>query len=192
MTDKTATAMLGVNAALLMRALSFSADKHRHQKRKDVDESPYILHPIAVATVLAVEGNVTDETLLIAALLHDTVEDVGVTHAELVWHFGVIVADLVMEVSDDKNLPKQTRKELQVEHAGHSSDRAKQLKVADKTCNIRDIMHTPPTDWSLEHRQEYLEWTKRVVDNCRGVNLPLEAVYDSVLQEGEKLLAGGV
>lgn len=187
MTDSLTTSH-GINPVMFLRVLSFAADRHRGQTRKDIHKTPYILHPIAVATVLAVEGNVADETLLIAALLHDTVEDVGVTCEEIAGLFGEVVARLVMEVTDNKELPKQTRKELQVKHALLASDPAKQLKIADKISNIRDIMHSPPHGWSLERRQKYLSWTKRVVDNCRGINPVLEAVYDAALQEAEKML----
>jgi guanosine-3',5'-bis(diphosphate) 3'-pyrophosphohydrolase len=185
------TEVNGINPSRIFQALSFSAEKHRHQKRKDIDESPYVLHPIAVATVLAVEGNITDETLLMAALLHDTIEDVeGVTHEVLAAHFGAELADLVKEVTDDTTLTRQERKSLQVEHMLKASNRAKLLKIADKTCNIRDIMHTPPDGWSVERRLEYLVSSKKVVDSCRGINSTLEEVYDSTLRAGEKLLQG--
>lgn len=133
-----------MNPAQLLKAIAFAADKHRDQRRKDAEASPYINHPIAVATVLATEGQVSDETTLIAAALHDTVEDTETTFTELDELFGPQVTALVREVTDDKSLKKTERKSLQVEHAAQSSNRAKQLKIADKICNIRDIMIRPP------------------------------------------------
>lgn len=174
--------------ASLLKAISFAAEKHRNQRRKDKDASPYINHPIAAASILASEGNVNDETLLIAAILHDTVEDTETTFGELEEVFGIEIAGVVKEVTDDKALPKATRKELQIEHAPHASSRAKQLKIADKICNIRDILKSPPEDWSIDRRREYLEWTYKVVDGCRGVNLLLDKVYDDAIENGASQL----
>ncbi len=137
----------------LLRALVFAANKHRDQRRKGAEASPYINHPIAVTAVLAVEAGVVDEVLLIAALLHDTVEDTNTTWAELEELFGIPVASLVKEVTDDKSLPKSRRKELQIENAPALSREAKQLKVADKISNIRDITRFPPADWPLQRRR---------------------------------------
>lgn len=134
----------------LLRAVAFAARKHRHQRRKDGAASPYINHPIEVARVLADVGAVTDLELLMAAVLHDTIEDTETTPEELEREFGPAVRALVEEVTDDKSLPKATRKRLQVEHAPALPERARQLKVADKICNVRDVTHDPPTDWSLD------------------------------------------
>lgn len=172
----------------LLRALAFASEKHRNQRRKDSEASPYINHPIAVATVLAAEVGVTDETILIAAILHDTVEDTETTLEELERQFGRDVRNLVAEVTDDKSLPKQARKDLQVEHASAASRGAKQIKVADKVCNIRDIATSPPVDWPVRRKQEYLEWASRVVQGCRGVNAALDAVFDTDLNRAREAL----
>jgi guanosine-3',5'-bis(diphosphate) 3'-pyrophosphohydrolase len=177
-----------MNSANLLQAISFAADKHRNQRRKDHDASPYINHPIAVATVLASEGNVDDELVLLGAILHDTVEDTETTFEELEVLFGAEAMNVVREVTDDKSLPKATRKELQIVHATHASDQAKQVKIADKICNIRDIIKSPPADWSTERKREYLDWTCKVVKGCRGVNQCLDLVYDDVFNEGKSLL----
>lgn len=161
-------------------ALAFAADMHRDQRRKDVDASPYINHPIALTRVLSTEGGVTERLPLIAALLHDTIEDTETTEAELVVRFGAEVAAVVMEVTDDTSLPKAQRKELQVEHAPHISRDAKLVKLADKICNLRDVASHPPAQWSLERRREYFDWGKRVIDGVRGAHARLEAVFDSV------------
>ena len=163
---------------LLMDALAFSAHKHRNQRRKDVDASPYINHPIALARVLAVEGGVTDHETLAAAILHDTLEDTETTHEELNEKFGRAIAEVVREVSDDKLLSKEDRKRLQIEHARHLSRRARLVKLADKTCNVRDMASHPPHGWPLERRREYFDWAKQVVDEIRGTNADLEAAFD--------------
>ena len=157
--------------ARLLRAASFAADKHSSQRRKNTDASPYINHPLAVAAVLASEGGVTDVELLAAALLHDTVEDTDTSSEELARCFGPAIAGLVAEVTDDKTLPKSRRKQLQVEHAPDKSPAAKQLKIADKICNIRDLDMTSPAGWDLERKVQYVDWAERVVAGCRGVNV---------------------
>jgi guanosine-3',5'-bis(diphosphate) 3'-pyrophosphohydrolase len=171
-----------------LRALRFAASKHSGQRRKDSTQAPYINHPIAVAEILWRVGGVRDMTTLVAALLHDTVEDTGTTPEEIGEQFGDEVRALVMEVTDDKRLPKARRKELQVETAPHKSPRARQIKLADKISNVYDISHHPPHDWPLERKREYLAWTKRVIDGLQGQNPRLEALYDATLAEGEALV----
>lgn len=172
-----------------MKALHFAATKHRDQRRKDVEASPYINHPIEVAELLAREGDVTDPVLLQAAILHDTIEDTDTTPADLDQVFGADVRNVVEEVTDDKSLPKADRKRLQIEHAPRLSDRARQVKIADKISNVLGVTLAPPADWSLQRREEYLNWTEQVVAGCRGVNPALEKFYDRVLSEGRRALA---
>ena len=163
----------------VFQALAFAAHKHRDQRRKDEDASPYINHPIALADILVNEGGVTDHVVLCAAILHDTIEDTETTYEELMVAFGREIADVVAEVTDDKSLDKAERKLLQIEHAAHASPRAKLVKLADKTCNLRDIATTPPADWSDERRWEYFDWAKKVVAGVRGTNAALEAAFDA-------------
>ena len=163
----------------LLEAVVFAAHKHRDQRRKDAVASPYINHPIALAHLLATAGGVDDIVVLQAAILHDTIEDTQTTHAELAQHFGAQVADIVAEVSDDKSLGKQERKQAQVESAPHKSAAAALVKLADKTCNLRDVADAPPVGWSLERRREYFDWAKRVVDGLPVVSAPMRAAFDA-------------
>ena len=172
----------------LLRALAFAAEKHRDHRRKDANASPYINHLIAAAKVLAEEGGVADLDLLVAAILHDTVEDTKTTYAELEEHFGKRVAGIVREVTDDNTLAKAVRKRLQEEHAPRASAQAKQLKIADKICNLRDIVHRPPAHWPTERKREYLLWTVRVVAGCREVNDLLDQVFDETVNEAARHL----
>lgn len=173
-------------AAQLLEALDFSAEKHRNQRRKDQDASPYINHPIKVAKTLANFGGVDDQVTLIAAILHDTIEDTGTNPDEIERKFGKEIRILVEEVTDNKSLPSAERKRHQIKHAPHISDRAKMIKIADKICNIQDIMENPPSDWSVERKQEYLEWSAEVVEGCRGCNPPLEHYFDEILRQGRQ------
>jgi len=163
---------------LLFEALAFAAHKHRAQRRKDVEASPYINHPIALARTLAVEGGIGDTKTLIAAVLHDTVEDTDTTFEEIRAMFGAKVADVVREVTDDKTLEKADRKRLQIEHAPHMSKRAALVKLADKTSNLRDVATSPPRGWSLERKREYFDWAKAVVDRLPPVSKRLRAAFD--------------
>ena len=165
-------------SSLLIDAIAFAAEKHRNQRRKDAEASPYINHPIALARVLAVEGGVTDAIALVAAVLHDTIEDTQTKVEELRERFGGEITAVVQEVTDDKTLDKAERKRLQVEHASHLSSRAKLVKLADKICNVRDVASAPPAGWPLDRRQEYFDWAKQVVDGIRGIHPGLEAVFD--------------
>jgi guanosine-3',5'-bis(diphosphate) 3'-pyrophosphohydrolase len=174
-------------AAALLKAATFAARKHRDQRRKDADASPYINHPLEVAEVLARIGGVDDTSVLQAALLHDTVEDTKTTPEELELEFGAAVRTLVEEVTDDKRLEKEERKRLQVAHAPHLSPRAKLIKLSDKICNVRDVMYAPPKAWDQSRRVEYLEWAREVVDGCRGTNPALEGHFDTLLGEAEGL-----
>ncbi len=175
--------------ALILEALQFSAEKHRRQRRKDVEASPYINHPIQVTNLLAQVGGVEDVVTLVAAVLHDTIEDTETTPEEIEGRFGREVRIVVEEVTDDKSLPKAERKRLQIERAPHASPRAKQIKIADKICNVLDITHRPPATWPAVRRREYLDWTERVVAGCRGANPVLERRYEIVLREARAELA---
>ena len=166
--------------AALVQAMAFAADKHRNQRRKDAEASPYINHPIALVNVLANEGGVQDVTVLCAAVLHDTIEDTETTADELRALFGDQVAAVVLEVTDDKSLDKAQRKQLQIEHAAHCSPQAKLVKLADKICNLRDLLTSPPADWSAERKQAYFDWAAAVVAGLRGVHPGLEAVFDGL------------
>nr|KAF6399219.1 HD domain containing 3 [Molossus molossus] len=135
---------MGSEAAQLLEAADFAAHKHRRQRRKDPEGTPYINHPIGVARILTHEAGITDIVVLQAALLHDTVEDTDTTLDEVELHFGAQVRRLVEEVTDDKTLPKLERKRLQVEHAPHSSPGAKLVKLADKLYNLRDLNRCTP------------------------------------------------
>jgi guanosine-3',5'-bis(diphosphate) 3'-pyrophosphohydrolase len=174
--------------ARFLGALEFSARKHRDQRRKDREASPYINHPIEVASVLATIGRVSDLTTLVAAILHDTLEDTETTGDELDVRFGREIRQLVEEISDDKRLAKTERKRLQIERAPALSAPAKLIRVADKICNVRDVTHRPPAHWTPERRREYLAWTERVVAGCRGCNSALEACYDDALRDGRAML----
>jgi (p)ppGpp synthase/HD superfamily hydrolase len=163
----------------VMRAVEFAARKHRDQRRKGQAAEPYVNHPVEVALLVAEATGGRDVSLLMGALLHDTLEDTRTTRAELRREFGKDVAALVAEVTDDKRLERSERKRRQVERAPGKSARARMIKIADKTSNLRSLAKSPPLDWDGRRRREYVEWAAKVVAGCRGVNRRLEAMFDA-------------
>jgi guanosine-3',5'-bis(diphosphate) 3'-pyrophosphohydrolase len=174
--ERTGADDVGMTA--IFDALRFAAVRHSRQRRKDVDGTPYINHPIAVVDTLWRVGGLRHVPTLVAGILHDTVEDTDTTPGELEREFGVAIHNIVMDVTDDKGLPKAERKQRQIEHAAHISDKAKLVKLADKISNLRDMAVCPPSGWPLERRQEYFDWARAVIDRLRGVHPSLEAIFD--------------
>lgn len=172
----------------VLKALHFAAAKHRDQRRKGAEASPYVNHLIEVAELLAREGEVTDVITLQAAILHDTLEDTETTPEELDAHFGIEVRRIVEEVSDDQVLSKAERKRLQIVQATQLSERAKLVKLADKIANLRSLMLAPPVQWSLKQKQEYVAWSERVGEGLRGCNRKLEASFAVAIEEGRQSL----
>ena len=172
----------------IMEATMFAADKHRGQKRKDAQKTPYINHPIYVVHLMSGAGGITDIEALQAGMLHDTVEDTDTSPEEIETLFGYAVRSLVMEVTDDKKLEKQERKRIQIEKAPRLSARAKVIKLADKIANLTDILVSPPAHWSPERRQQYVDWSNKVIAGCRGHNERLEEIYDARVMEAKARL----
>lgn len=166
----------------LLEAAQFAVRKHHGQNRKGADSEPYIVHPLGVANILTNVGKITDYDILIAAVLHDTIEDTKTTKEEIIELFGEKVCGYVLEVTDDKNLPKAERKRKQIEHAPYLSDGAKQIKLADKISNITDVIKNPAVGWSVERKLEYISWGEKVVEGLRGVNADLENYFDELVK----------
>ena len=166
----------------ILAAAQFAAEKHVQQRRKGAAQEPYINHLIEVARLIADSSDQLDPALIMAAFLHDTVEDTGVTQEEITQKFGAEIANLVAEVTDDKTLPKQTRKALQVANAPKKSPRGQTLKLADKISNLRSMLVSPPADWDLERRRQYFDWARQVVDGLQSPNPKLKAEFDRLYE----------
>jgi (p)ppGpp synthase/HD superfamily hydrolase len=180
------------DAARIMRAAVFAARVHATHKRKGASGEPYVNHVLEVASLLAAHGAPAE--VVMAGLLHDTVEDSDqdpepITHDRLVAEFGEAVAGLVAEATDDKSLPKETRKALQVRHAPKKTDGAKMLKLADKISNLRAITASPPAGWDHGRRVEYVGWAGRVAAGLRGANPGLDALFDETYRAAMAKLA---
>ncbi len=179
-------------AARLLRAATFAAQVHATHRRKGASAEPYVNHVLEVAQILAEHG--APEDAIIAGLLHDTIEDSDkdpepLTQARLAAEFGEAVAGLVAEATDDKSLPKEVRKALQVKHAPGCSAAAKMLKLADKISNLRAIAAAPPAGWDHARRVEYVGWAGRVAAGLKGANPSLDALFDATYRAAMTRLA---
>jgi len=174
---------------MVLKAADAAAQWHVHQRRKGAAKEPYINHLLEVATLVAEATEGTDPNLVIAALLHDAIEDCEVPHKLIAETFGADVADLVAEVTDDKTLEKAERKKRQVTTAHEKTDRAKLLKLADKTSNLRALVSSPAPDWSVHRRIEYIDWAREVAHGLRGVSPLLEKQFDVAALAAEQSLA---
>src|ERR1019366_1403825 len=184
-TSEPATELKSVQA--ILQAASFAAEKHAAQRRKGAAAEPYVNHLLEVAHLISTALSEPDTNLVIAALLHDTIEDAGVTKEELIQAFGADVAELVVEVTDDKALPKAERKRLQIVNAPKKSVRAQVIKLADKISNVRAILSSPPADWSVQRKREYFEWAKQVVDGLTAPNQKLKAEFERLYGQARSL-----
>jgi guanosine-3',5'-bis(diphosphate) 3'-pyrophosphohydrolase len=173
---------------LILDAAEFAARKHQDQRRKGRSRRPYVGHCIEVASTLASVGKVEDVNVIVAALLHDVVEDTDTTNDEVRERFGDPVADLVAEVTDDKTLKKKERRELQVEHAPALSTGAKLIKIADKISNVREIANDPPKKWGTGRQRKYFDWADRVVNAMGSVDPEMRLVFDKTVADARAQL----
>ena len=164
----------GSDARRLLGALRFAAERHRDARRKGETAAPYINHPIAVADQLAAHGLGDDVELLMAAVLHDVIEDTDATYEDVQRQFGGRVAGIVQDVSDDKSLDREARRRLVVDTIARKSREARLIKLSDLIANVHDVIHHPPR-WTLERKLEYLRWAERVAAAVSGTHAGLES-----------------
>jgi GTP diphosphokinase / guanosine-3',5'-bis(diphosphate) 3'-diphosphatase len=172
----------------LTDAILFAARAHSGQSRKD-NRTPYINHPLEVMHLLLHEAEITDTEILMAAVLHDVIEDTAITGTEIEERFGKRVAVIVLELTDDKMLSKENRKRQQLEGIDLLSWEAKLIRIGDKICNVHDMLYRPPGEWSLERRRDYVEWAEAVVKKMPEVNQVLQKRFYELIKAAEKQLA---
>jgi (p)ppGpp synthase/HD superfamily hydrolase len=177
---------MSTDLVLMARAADYAARQHIAQRRKGEQAEPYVNHLTEVAALLAEATDGDDVVLLMGGLLHDTLEDTDATYEDLEQRFGPEVAALVAEVTDDKSLPKEERKRLQIAKTPGKSRRAKLLKLADKTSNLRSLVASPPRGWTEARLRDYVVWAADVVRSCRGLNARLEVQFDAAYAEASR------
>jgi guanosine-3',5'-bis(diphosphate) 3'-pyrophosphohydrolase len=175
----------------VLKAADAAARWHVHQRRKGPAEEPYINHLVEVAMLVADATDGSDTNLVIAALLHDAIEDCEVPRELIAESFGEDVAAIVEEVTDDKSLPKAVRKEEQINASSAKSPRAKLLKLADKTSNLRAVAASAPAEWSVKRRIEYVRWARDVAKGLRGANQRLEDQFDESCRRRRAVIQTG-
>jgi (p)ppGpp synthase/HD superfamily hydrolase len=173
----------------VLRAADAAARWHVHQRRKGAAQEPYVNHLLEVASLVADATQGREPDLVIAALLHDAIEDQEVPPELIEREFGSTVAALVVEVTDDKSLDKTERKRLQIENASKKSTGAKIIKLADKISNLRAITSSPPPDWSVKRRLEYIDWARKVVNGLRGASPWLEEQFYQAAEDTQRSVA---
>jgi len=173
---------------LVSEAAELAARRHNGQTRKGRGEEPYVNHLAEVANMLSAVTNGEDAELVAAGWLHDTIEDSETTHDELAQRFGLRVAGLVQECTDDMSLPKHERRRRQVADAPKKSDSAKLIKIADKISNIRARIFADPSAAQRAELADYLAWAEQVVANLRGGNARLDALFDEVVANARSTL----
>jgi len=169
----------------LLSAIEFAAIAHQGQTRKDKDRTPYILHPLTVCFNVWNEGRIKNPDVLIAALLHDTVEDnISVTFKDIFELFGEHISKFVEELSNDRNLSSAENKQRQIDKARSMSIDVKAIKLADRLANIRDLLSNPPVDWGKMKLDEYFGWGHKLLAAMRGTSIGLETALEEVLKKG--------
>ncbi|MBN2521909.1 MAG: HD domain-containing protein [Bacteroidales bacterium] len=175
------------NLRLIFSALEYAAVKHQFQKRKGAAGIPYINHLIEVGNILIQKLEKPSDELLVAAILHDTIEDTDARQEEIQKIFGRKVSNIVMEVTDNMNLPSSVRKKNQIEKAKKLSYEARCIKIADKTCNIRDILFTR-VSWSKKRKIKYVLWANKVIDEIRDTDPNLIHEFDQAVKQSKEIL----
>jgi GTP diphosphokinase / guanosine-3',5'-bis(diphosphate) 3'-diphosphatase len=169
-----------------VEAIEFAAEKHKFQRRKGYLKIPYINHPVKVCKIL-VDCGESEINLLLAAILHDTIEDTDTTEEELIEHFGTEVTNLVFEVTDDMDLDENTRKHLQIINAPKLSTYASLIRIADKIANVNDILKYP-LNWTNSRKLKYVDWATNVYNNCKGKNVQLDKTFEEICNEARKAI----
>ncbi|HLU39692.1 MAG TPA: HD domain-containing protein [Planctomycetota bacterium] len=165
-------------------ALLYAMEKHANQRRRD--GSPYIAHPIRVAESLRSIGRIVDHEVVMAAYMHDLIEDTDCEYDDLRKRFGKRVADLVAVLSGDMRLPKPERRAEVIERARTAPPEAQAIRLADRLDNLLDM-----SGFSLARKQEYVDGSRRTLDACRGANAALEAALAAAIERIEHELASG-
>jgi guanosine-3',5'-bis(diphosphate) 3'-pyrophosphohydrolase len=173
---------------LVSEAAELAAHRHNGMARKGRGSEPYINHLAEVANLLATATDGRDAELIAAGWLHDAIEDTTTTKEELAEKFGERVSSLVVEVTDDMNLPKSTRRQLQIVHSPGRSPSAKLIKIADKISNICARILPDPTAEERDDLAGYTAWAEQVVAGCRGGNAWLDKTFDEAVAKARSTL----
>jgi hypothetical protein len=172
----------------LTKALLFAAEAHRNQRRKGAAQEPYLNHLVEVLDLVVQATGDTDMDMVVAALLHDVVEDTPTTYEHVARTFGERVAEIVRENSDDMSLPKAERRRARIRGMVCKSREARIIKMADVISNLRAVAVSPPAGWSPERKLGYLEGCRQLVDAARGTEASIERIFDQTAADVERAI----
>lgn len=172
-----------VGAEEILKAVRYTAKKHQTQTRANAKKTPYLIHLLAVADQVMRIGQCYEESVIIAALLHDSIENTDITYEEIEKVFGLKVASYVKELTEDPKLPLKERKKLQIVHAFHQSKEVALVKMSDKLHNLNTLMTDPPEGWTEKRIDDYFLWAQAVVDNLPASNNPLKEELHKTIEK---------
>lgn len=170
----------------LLLALEYANKMHAGQTRRDLAATPYIIHPLQVCSNLWHIGQVRNANILMAALLHDTLEDTKATAEELEKLFGTRVCITVQEVTNDPALNSEQNKQRQIDHISFMSQDARLVKLADRLANIADLSQSTP-NWLPEKIERYFEWGSKLLFGLQGTNTALEKALSQALTKKQTI-----
>jgi uncharacterized protein (UPF0147 family) len=176
---------LNVDLRRLTKALLSAAGAHRNQRRKGAAQEPYLNHLVEVLDLLVQATDGTDTDMLIAAILHDVVEDTSASYEDVAKNFGERVAEIVRENSDDMTLPKAERRRARIAGMPLKSREARLVKMADVISNLRAIAVSPPAGWPADRKFDYLEGCRQLIDAGRGTDAAIERTFDQTAADVE-------
>jgi uncharacterized protein (UPF0147 family) len=179
---------LNADLRRLTKALLFAAEAHRNQRRKGAAQEPYLNHLVEVLDLLVQATDGTDTDMLIAAILHDVVEDTSASYEDVAKKFGERVAGIVRENSDDMTLPKAERRRARIAAMPLKSREARLVKMADVISNLRAIAVSPPAGWSADRKLGYLEGCRQLIDAGRGTDAAIERTFDQTADDVERTI----
>jgi guanosine-3',5'-bis(diphosphate) 3'-pyrophosphohydrolase len=171
------------DAEVVLDAVAFSAEKHKLQVKSNAKKTPYIIHPLEVADHVARIGGVYDKDVLIAALLHDVLDDTATTEKEISNLYGNNVASYVVEMTTTKGISLKEQKKEQIRSAFHQTPSVAIIKLSDKLSNLETLAKNPPSNWSRDRIDQYFQWAQSVIENLPESNLPLKKQVKQVIAD---------
>ncbi len=171
------------DAEMILEGTAFAAEKHKAQVRSNPKKTPYIIHPIEVADFVIRIGKVYDRKIIIAALLHDLMDDTNTTYEEISSRFGNTVSEYVKEMTMKKNVSLKEQKKAQIIQAFRQTPNVAVIKLSDKLSNLGTLLHSPPTNWSKDRIDQYFQWAQSVIENLPDSNHLLKKAVKKVIAD---------
>ena len=171
------------NVDQILDASLFAAEKHQNQTKNNEKKTPYIIHPIEVADIVMRVGHVYKQDVLVAALLHDVIEDTGASFEDIAKRYGIVASSYVKEMTEKKELSLKERKKAQIIGAFHQTPDVAVIKFSDKLSNLNTLLKNPPSTWSRDKVDQYFLWAQSVIENLPESNQLLKKAVKQVITD---------